>query len=125
MNHSNMASKQYVDLQCTSSPYDCPLGSLTFCPPRTPKRLKKFTYVDLGGLDNHEMATSEQMCHMVLHWVGHGSLWPYGINKGVQKVCNGWAIDTKFSGIACAPRPSSLWGFNKPLLGYFCNPCKK
>lgn len=30
MNHSNMASKQYVGPQCTSSPYDCSLGSLAW-----------------------------------------------------------------------------------------------
>jgi hypothetical protein len=28
------------------------------------------------------------MCHMVLHGVGHGSLWQYGTNKGVQWLGN-------------------------------------
>ncbi len=46
-------------------------------------------------------------------------------HMGSTKVCNGWAIGTKFSGIARGPRPSLLWGFNKPLLGYFFNPCNK
>jgi hypothetical protein len=46
-------------------------------------------------------------------------------HMGPTKVCNGWAIGTKFSAIAHGPRPSLLWGFNKPLPGYFCKPCKK
>jgi hypothetical protein len=39
-------------------------------------------------------------------------------HMGPTKVCNGWAIGTKFNGIARGPRPSLLWGFNKPLLGH-------